>query len=216
MLVSAEDILPAARVYPSIGMAEKPAYYDVHSELWRHGWEQAKPLEVFLEGAKEDEAKRWAESAERTPRLTEEQRTRLSGYNRAVKILVVGATWCLDCSRVLPYLKAITEAAGEKAELRMIDRDALPELRDELKIMGAPRVPRVLILSEDWFEVDRLGDRSLTVYRSRMAREIGRGEDHGVLSPAAREAELAEWVNAVERALIILRTAPALRKRHGD
>jgi len=216
LLVSAEDILPAARVYPSIGMAEKPAYYDVHSELWRHGWEQAKPLEVFLEGAKEDEAKRWAESAERTPRLTEEQRTRLSGYNRAVKILVVGATWCLDCSRVLPYLKAITEAAGEKAELRMIDRDALPELRDELKIMGAPRVPRVLILSEDWFEVDRLGDRSLTIYRSRMAREIGRGEDHGVLSPAAREAELAEWVNAVERALIILRTAPALRKRHGD
>lgn len=197
-------------------MAEKPAYYDVHAELWRRGWEQAKSLEVFLVGAKEDEAKRWAESAERTPRLTEEQRTRLSGYNRAVKILVVGATWCLDCSRVLPYLKAITEAAGEKAELRMIDRDALPELRDELKIMGAPRVPRVLILSEDWFEVDRLGDRSLTIYRSRMAREIGRGEDHGVLSPAAREAELAEWVNAVERALIILRTAPALRKRHGD
>jgi thiol-disulfide isomerase/thioredoxin len=197
-------------------MAEKPAYYDVHAELWRRGWEQAKPLEAFLAGAKEDEAKRWAESAERTPKLTEEQRTRLSGYNRAVKVLIVGATWCLDCSRVLPYLKAITEAAGEKAELRMIDRDALPELRDELKIMGAPRVPRVLILSEDWFEVDRLGDRSLTVYRSRMAREIGRGEDHGVLSPAAREAELAEWVNAVERALIILRTAPALRKRHGD
>jgi len=197
-------------------LAEKPAYYDVHAELWRHGWEQAKPLDGFLVGAKEDEAKRWAESAERAPALTDEQRARLSGYNRAVKLLVVGATWCLDCARVLPYLKNIVEVIGEKAELRLIDRDAVPELRDELKIMGAPRVPRVVILSEDWFEVDRLGDRSLSIYRSRMAREIGRGIDHGVLSPAAREEEQTEWVNAIERALIILRTAPALRKRHND
>ena len=122
----------------------------------------------------------------------------------------------LDCARVAPYLSEIVEAIGEKAELRLIDRDASPELRDELRLMGAPRIPRVVVLSEDWFEVDRLGDRSLTVYRSRMAREINRGVDHGVLSPAARQAELCEWVDAVERALIILRTAPALRKRYGD
>ena len=197
-------------------MTEKSAYYDVHADLWRRGWEQAKPLDGFLVGAKEEEVKLWAESAERMPALTDEQRARLTGYNRAVKLLVVGATWCLDCARVLPYLRNIVEAMGEKAELRIIDRDALPELRDELKIMGAPRVPRVLVLSEDWFEVDRLGDRSLSVYRSRMAREIGRGEDHGVLSPAARQEEQAEWVNTLERTLIILRTAPALRKRHGD
>lgn len=197
-------------------MAEKPAYYDVRAELWKRSWEQAKPLEGFLVGAKEDEVKRWAESAERALGLTEEQRARLQGYNRIIRILVEGATWCLDCARVLPYLTAIVEAIGEKAELRLIDRDASPELRDELKIMGAPRVPRVVILSEDWFEVDRLGDRSLSVYRSRMAREIGRGVDHGVLSPAARHVELCEWVDAIERTLIILRTAPALRKRHND
>ena len=170
----------------------------------------------FIASAPEDQAKRWFESAERVPTLSDEQRARLQGYNRTIRILVEGATWCLDCARVLPYLTAIVETIGEKAELRLIDRDTLPELRDELKIMGAPRVPRVLILSEDWFEVDRLGDRSLSVYRSRMAREIGRGEDHGVLNPAARECELAEWVYAIERALIILRTAPALRKRYGD
>lgn len=197
-------------------MAEKPAYYDIRAELWRRSWEQAKPLGEFIASAPEDQAKRWVESAERVPTLSDEQRARLQGYNRTIRILVEGAAWCLDCARVLPYLTAIIETIGEKAELRLIDRDALPELRDELKIMGAPRVPRVLVLSEDWFEVDRLGDRSLSVYRSRMAREIGRGEDHGVLSPAAREGELAEWVYAIERALIILRTAPALRKRHGD
>ncbi|MCX6649751.1 MAG: thioredoxin family protein [Candidatus Bathyarchaeota archaeon] len=197
-------------------MAEKPAYYDIRAELWKRNWEQAKPLDEFLACAPEDQGKRWVESAERAPTLTDDQRARLQGYNRTIRILVEGATWCLDCARVLPYLTTIIETIGEKAELRLIDRDASPELRDELKIMGAPKVPRVVILSEDWFEVDRLGDRSLSVYRSRMARETGRGVDHGVLSPAARQAELVEWLDAIERTLIILRTAPALRKRHGD
>ena len=199
-----------------INMAEKPAYYDVRSELWKMSWEAAKPLGEFLKSAKEEEAKRWAESAERAPMLSDDQRVRLQGYSRCIKVLVVGATWCLDCSRVFPYLEAITKEIGDLAELRIIDRDASTELRDELRIMGAPRVPRVILLSEDWFEVDRLGDRSLTVYRSRMAREINRGIDHGVLSPAARQAEQCEWVDAIERALIMLRTSPALRKRYSD
>jgi thiol-disulfide isomerase/thioredoxin len=197
-------------------LAEKPAYYDIRAELWKKSWEQSKPLSEFISGAKEDEAKRWTESVERAPTLSEEQKAHLKGYNRTVRILVEGATWCLDCARVFPYLIAITEAIGEKTELRLIDRDSLLELRDELKIMGAPLVPRVVVLSEDWFEVDRLGDRSLSIYRSRMARETGRGVDHGVLSPAARQAELAEWVDAIERTLIILRTSPALRKRYSD
>jgi thiol-disulfide isomerase/thioredoxin len=197
-------------------MAEKPAYYDVRAELWRRNWETAKPLSSFLEGAPQDQAQRWLESEDRAPVLTDEQKARLRGYNRTIRILMEGAPWCLDCARVAPYLKEIVEAIGEKAELRLINRDTSPELRDELKIMGAPRIPRVVVLSEDWFEVDRLGDRSLSVYRSRMAREIGRGVNLGILRPAARQAEYCEWIDAIERALIILRTAPALRKRYND
>jgi thiol-disulfide isomerase/thioredoxin len=197
-------------------LAEKPAYYDVRAELWRRSWEAAKLLGSFLMGAPQDQAKRWLESEDRAPVLTDEQKTRLRGYNRTIKLLMEAAPWCLDCARVAPYLKGIVEAIGEKAELRLIDRDDSPELRDELKIMGAPRIPRVIVLSEDWFEINRLGDRSLSVYRSRMAREIGRGVDQGILSPAARQAEHREWVDAIERALIILRTAPALRKRYND
>ena len=195
---------------------EKPAYYDIRAELWRRSWEAAKSIGEFLIDAPQDQAQRWVKSAERAPELTTDQKARLQGYNRTLKVLMEGATWCLDCARVTPYLKGIMEAIGEKAELRLIDRDTSSELRDELMIMGAPRVPRVVILSEDWFEVDRLGDRSLSIYKSRMAREIGRGEDHGILSPAARQAELCEWVDAIERTLIILRTAPSLRKRYND
>jgi thiol-disulfide isomerase/thioredoxin len=198
------------------GQGENPAYYDIHADLWRRSWEAVKTIDKFLVGAPHDQVQRWTESAKRAPELSTDQRARLQGYNRTIRVLMLGTPWCLDCARVAPYLKGIVEVIGEKAELRIIDRDASNELRDELKIMGAPRIPRVVILSEDWFEVDRLGDRSLSVYRSRMAREIGRGKDHGVLSPAARQTELVEWVDAVERTLIILRTTPSLRKRYND
>jgi len=198
------------------GQGENPAYYDIHADLWRRSWEAAKTIDEFLVGAPHDQVQRWAESAKRAPELSTDQRARLQGYNRTLNVLMLGAPWCLDCARVAPYLKGIVGVIGEKAELRIIDRDTSNELRDELKIMGAPRIPRVVILSEDWFEVDRLGDRSLSVYRSRMAREIGRGKDHGVLSPAARQTELVEWVDAVERTLIILITTPSLRKRYND
>ncbi len=198
------------------GQDESPIYYDVRSGLWETSWGSAKHLEEFLKGSPLEQAQRWIDASERAPRLTEDQKQRLTGYNRSIRALMVGATWCLDCARVAPYIVKIIEAVGNKAELRIIDRETSPKLRDELRIMGAPRVPRVVLLSEDWFEIDRIGDRSLSVYRSRISREIGRGEDHGVLSPTARQMELAEWVDAFERALIILRTAPALRKRYND
>jgi thiol-disulfide isomerase/thioredoxin len=195
---------------------EGPVYYDIRSGLWEMSWESAKNFEEFLREGPPELVQRWMDASERAPRLTEFQKQRLTGYNRSIRALMVGAIWCLDCARIAPYLTKIIETVGNQAELRIIDRETFPNLRDELRIMGAPRVPRVVLLSEDWFEIDRLGDRSLSVYRSRIAREIERGEDHGILSPTARQIELAEWVDAFERALIILRTAPALRKRYND
>lgn len=165
---------------------DKPAYYDIHSGLWKEAWDKAKPVSEFLSSAPEDQAQRWSEAEERSPDLSEEQRARLSDYNRQVRLLVEAAPWCLDCARTVPYLRRIAESIGSGAEVRVIDRDALPALRDELRVLGAPRIPRVVVLSEDWFEVDRIGDRALGVYRSRMARETGRGADRGVLSPEAR------------------------------
>ena len=46
--------------------------------------------------------------------------------------------------------------SGEVIDLRFLDRDALPEARDALAINGGGRVPVVLFLSEDGFEVSVL------------------------------------------------------------
>jgi thiol-disulfide isomerase/thioredoxin len=199
-----------------MSMSDKPAYYDLKTDLWKKGWDNAKKYDDFLSQAPIEHKSRWKESLERSPTLTADQKSRLEGYNRVLRILLVGGLWCMDCSRSGPYLKLISESCGPKVEFKMIDRDMLPELRDELRIMGAPRVPTVIFINEDWFEAGRFSDRTLSVYRSKMAREVGSGKDRGILTPQARETELAEWVDIVERLLIMQRVAPSLRKKYND
>jgi len=160
--------------------------------------------------------RRWRDSEGRIPELTQEQLERLRGYYRELNVLVYSGVWCGDCARQGPMLKKIADAAGEKVNVRLIERDASEELQDELRILGALRVPVMVFLTEDFWEVGRFGERTLSVYRSKAAREIGRGADSGILSPRARERELAEWVDIFERILTMLRLSPPLRRRHGD
>jgi hypothetical protein len=77
-------------------------------------------------------------------------------------------------------------------------------------------VPIVVFLSEDFWEIARFGERTLSVYRAKASRDIGREFDAGILSPKARERELADWVETFERTLIMLRLSPPLRRRYGD
>ena len=197
-------------------LTEKPAYYDVRSDFWRRHWEMAQDYDAFIEGADPRFAERWRERAGRTPELTEEQLSRLKGYERELNVLVYAGAWCGDCARTGPMLKKIADACGEKTTVRVIAREGSEDLQDELRILGALRVPVVVFLSEDFFEVGREGDRTLSVYRAKAAREVGRDFDAGILTPKALSAEFDEWVNLFEKTLIKLRLAPFYRKRYGD
>ena len=197
-------------------MSEKPAYYDVRSDFWRRHWEMAQDYDAFIEGADPKFAERWRERAERTPELTEEQRGRLKDYDRELNVLVYAGAWCGDCARAAPMLKKIADACGEKATVKVIARAASEELQDELRILGALRVPVVVFLSEDFFEVGREGDRTLSVYRAKAAREVGGEFDAGILTPKALSAEFDEWVDIFEKTMIMLRLAPFYRKRYND
>jgi thiol-disulfide isomerase/thioredoxin len=197
-------------------MAEKPTYYDKRAEFWKRHFDVAKTYENFIDESDQGKAARWRETAERLPQLTPEQVERLRGWDRELNVLMYGGIWCGDCARQGPMLKKLADAAGEKVHLRVIDREASAELQDELRILGALRVPLAVFLSEDFWEVGRFGDRLLTVYRAKASREIGRGQPQGVLSPKALESELAEWVDIFERMLTMVRLSPPLRKRHGD
>jgi hypothetical protein len=115
-------------------------------------------------------------------------------------------------------LKQIVEAVGTKASMRIMERDESERLRDELRILGAMRVPVAVFLSEDFHEVARVGDRMLTTYRRKLRTETGTACDPGVILPPGEElaAEQEEWVSTVERVLIMLRLSPPLRERYGD
>jgi len=191
-------------------------YYDKRSDFWRKYWETAVDYDTFLNKGKESEAESWKERYSRTPDLSPEDVERLQGYNRELNVLMYAGTWCGDCSRQAPMLYKMAQAAGDKVHLRLIDRETSKELQDELRIVGALRVPRVVFLSEDFWEIGRFGERLLHIYRSKAAREIGRGVDTGVLSPTSLKKEMSEWLDIFERMLLMVRLSPPLRRRHGD
>jgi len=191
-------------------------YYDKRSEFWRKYWEMAVDYETFLMQGKEGEVESWKERRSRTPDLSPQDAERLQGYSRELNVLMYAGNWCGDCSRQAPMLHKMAQAAGDKVHLRLIERETSKELQDELRIVGALRVPIVVFLSEDFWEIGRFGERLLNVYRSKAAREIARGVDAGVLSPKSLKKEMGEWLDVFERMLLMVRLSPPLRKRHGD
>ncbi|WP_232696422.1 thioredoxin family protein [Brevibacillus daliensis] len=47
-------------------------------------------------------------------------------------------TWCPDCFRIDPFMPELEEAYKEKLDMVQINRDDLPELSEQLEIMGIP------------------------------------------------------------------------------
>jgi hypothetical protein len=214
---------PTAATRPSLDgkeepMQDRPRYYDIRAPFWKRHFETAQEYDEYLRCADPSHSRKWRDMETKLPALTTEQTKRLDGHGRIMRVLVYSGAWCGDCVRQGPLLRRIVEACGPAVELRLIDRDASSELIDELRMVGAMRVPVVVFLSEDWFEVGRFGDRLLTVYRAKAVREIGESCDSGLLAPPAEQlaAEQEEWVTVFERMLLMLRLSPPLRERHGD
>lgn len=194
-------------------------YYDKRSSFWKNHFDISKNYDDYLNHylkTNSGDIKRWKDSWGRLPQLTDEQKKRLQGYNRKLYVLMYSGVWCGDCVRQGPLLQKIVESCGELVDLRFIEREVSEELQDELRIVGALRVPMIVFLSEDFWEVARCGERTLSVYRSKAAREVGRGIDQGILSPSGRSRELEEWLDVFERVLIMLRLSPPLRRRYND
>ncbi|AMA73055.1 MULTISPECIES: thioredoxin family protein [Aneurinibacillus] len=46
--------------------------------------------------------------------------------------------WCPDCHRIDPFMPEVEEAYKDKVTFISVDRDAFPELSEELNIFGIP------------------------------------------------------------------------------
>ncbi|MCB0322219.1 MAG: thioredoxin family protein [Bdellovibrionales bacterium] len=197
-------------------MTSLAPYQDARAQFFRDWFERGASYESYLATGTPEQLARWrAYEAQLTPDT--EQLERLRGFRRQMNVLVLSGIWCGDCMRQGPMLRLIEQTAPAFT-VRWLDNKANPELQNELRINGAEKVPVVVTLSEDFFELSRFGDRHLSVYRRKAATEFGTACDPGIVGPSAEELrqELEEWIAHFERPQLMLRLAPLLRKRYAD
>ncbi len=191
-------------------------YWDMNQDFLKSKFQQGLDYKSYMNASEEQERSRWQEVYDRV-KLTDAQKQLLSSFTRKMNVLCLSGAWCGDCVRQGPILHRIAEAA-DVIDLRYLDRDANPELRDRLRILGGMRVPVVVFLSEDFFEFGHFGAKTLSTYRRIASEQIGPACPTGIVPPPGEElaAVTQEWVDMFERAHLALRLSPMLRERYGD
>jgi len=191
-------------------------YSDIRCDFFRRYYQQGLPYADYIASGEPNQIDN-VRNYERLIALTMAQEQLLNSYVRKMHVLVLSGLWCGDCTRQVPMLAAI-ERACPPIEMRYLDSRSHPELHEELRINGALKVPVVVVLSEDFYELSRFGDRHLSVYRRKAATECGPACETGLVPPSeeALAVELAEWCDYFERLQLMLRLAPMLRRRYED
>ena len=184
---------------------------------WSAVFETALPYAAFLDKhATPTQRARWDAMHGRIE-LTGEQATLLGGFVRRMPVLVMAGAWCGDCVNQCPMFDHFA-ARSSVVDLRFIDRDASDEVKAALALNGGARVPVAVFLNEDFAEVTRYGDRTLSIYRRLAADQLGAACPTGLVAPTAEATTtaLAEWLGEFERAQLILRLSPRLREKYND
>ena len=184
---------------------------------WMPAFEEALSYKAFLDQyAKPAQRARWDAQHARVA-LLPDQNALLRSFVRELRVLCLCGAWCGDCINQCPPFDHFAQAS-KAIDLRFLDRDARPEIREALTINGGQRVPVLVFLSEDGQEVFRYGDRPLSVYRKLAADQLGPACPTGLVPPSSEaiRAATSEWLDEFERAQWILRLSPRLREKHGD
>ena len=191
-------------------------YLDLRQGFWREEFSKALAYDAYLAAGDSKHRAKW-EALDPKIRLTSEQESLLGGFARKMPVLCYSGIWCGDCVRQGPILRRIAQA-NPKIDLRFAERIDDSRLADELRMNGALKVPVVVFLSEDFYEVARFGDRTLSAYRRIARATVGPACDTGLKAPSDTDlaTEIQEWVDIFERAHLMLRLAPQLRERYGD
>jgi Thioredoxin len=184
---------------------------------WQAVFAESLPYSAFLDRyAKPDKRLRWDAMHGRV-RLGNDQIALLSSFKRRMPVVCLAGAWCGDCINQCPIFDHFARSSCA-IELRFLDRDAREDVRCSLTINGGERVPHVVLLSEEFQEVVRYGERTLSTYRKMAADQLGASCPTGLVPPSEEmlASVTAEWLAEFERAQLILRLSPRLRERHKD
>lgn len=184
---------------------------------WSAIFAEALPYSAFLDKyAKPEQRTRW-DTMHGLVSLTADQTTVLGSFKRHMPVLVLNGAWCGDCINQCPIFDYFAKASPS-IELRFIDRDAREDVKAALTVNGGNRVPIVVFLSEDYQEVGRYGDRTISRYRQLASEQLGPSCPTGIVPPSAEATAqvVSEWFDEFERAQLMLRLSPRLRQKHDD
>jgi hypothetical protein len=150
--------------------------------ITRERYESGATIQQFIAGA-ESNQELWrsvyarasvpAELAERAQQLP------------ARHLLVLAEDWCGDAVNTVPVLAKLAEAVPE-LDLRILGRDANPDLMDPHLSAGAQAIPVVMVLDEDFRELGWWGSRPDPL--QAWVRTDGQALDKG-----ARYREIRRW-----------------------
>lgn len=122
----------------------------------RDRYEGAQSFAEFLAGVREHEDF-WRSMAKRA-RVPEEYLERVRALRDDWHLLVLLEDWCGDAINSVPLVAALAEAAPN-LDLRVLGRDANPDLMDTHLTNGSRSIPVVMVLDSDFREVGWWGPR---------------------------------------------------------
>ena len=105
------------------------------------------------------------------------------GANR--KLLVIAEDWCGDASNTVPILAKLAQSVPG-LELRVIQRDANPELMQQYLTNGSRSIPIVIALDESYQEIGHWGPRPTELQAWVMA-------NRAAMSKAELYPQVRKW-----------------------
>jgi len=118
-------------------------------------WERALTFDQFVALARPQHRPLW-EGIYRNAKAPEWAAMAVDG--RTLNLLAITEDWCIDTSSTVPFIARVAETVPG-VHLRLILRDANPEIMDRYLTNGARSIPVVIVLDSNFREVGHWGPR---------------------------------------------------------
>ena len=166
-------------------------------------YEAGLTFEAFLAMARSN-ADLWA-SMFRLARVPETFVQRVQALPSRLHLLVLNEDWCGDAVNTVPFVAKLASLVPERVDLRILGRDANPDLMNAHLTGTSRAIPVVIVLDAEYVERGWWGPRPTEL----QAWTVGPGKG---LEKAERYREIRRWY-ARDRGLTTLAEVTGLMER---
>jgi thioredoxin family protein len=166
-------------------------------------YEAAPTFDGFVDAAQQNKPL-WT-TMYKLARVPESLVARVRALPARLHLLVLNEDWCGDSVNTLPAVAKLASLVPEKIDLRVVGRDANPDLMDSHLTGTSRSIPVVIVLDDDYVEHGWWGPRP----KELQSWALGPGK---ALEKADRYREIRRWY-ARDRALTTLEELVTLMER---